>query len=176
MSSRGRISYRCYQCNRESSTPLSAYARKTKHFCSQACYTKYQKGAIVGDNHHNWKGDNVGYYALHSWVERQLGKPLKCESCGTSEPRKYEWANKSGDYLRDVSDWLRLCTPCHRMHDKKLLIFREYCLHGHRLTLDVISITRSNSRRIFVCRLCRNASATRRRARLRSIHETRAIA
>src|ERR1035437_1026466 len=32
-----------------------------------------------GENSILWKGDDVGYRALHRWVENHLGKPTKCE-------------------------------------------------------------------------------------------------
>jgi len=70
-----------------------------------------------GDNHHNWRGDEVSYGALHSWVYRQLGKAIKCESCGTPNAKKYEWANISKQYKRNINDWRSLCTPCHRRFD-----------------------------------------------------------
>lgn len=31
-------------------------------------------------------------------------------------------ANKSGEYLRDLSDWLSLCVSCHRKYDFKFNI------------------------------------------------------
>lgn len=65
----------------------------------------------------HWKGDKVGYMGLHRWVRMHLGKPSICEHCGNKDARKYEWANKSGKYLRDLTDWLRLCKPCHKKYD-----------------------------------------------------------
>lgn len=64
-----------------------------------------------------WKGDKVGYRALHYWVERQLGKPKKCDFCEIETKNRYHWANRSGKYLRDVSDWIRLCAKCHKTYD-----------------------------------------------------------
>ena len=80
----------------------------------------------VGINNKNWKGDNVGYLALHAWVARQLGKPKKCEDCRTSDPnKKYQWANISGGYKRDLKDFKRLCLRCHRSFDNHLLLRGE---------------------------------------------------
>ena len=72
---------------------------------------------ISGENHYAWKGEEVGYVALHEWVERNLGRPAKCEFCKTIDAKKFEWANKSGEYKRDLSDWVRLCTMCHNKYD-----------------------------------------------------------
>lgn len=70
-----------------------------------------------GDKHPFWKGDNVSYSGLHYWLSRRLGQPRVCDKCGTTTAKKYEWANKSGKYKRDLTDWLRLCTRCHRIYD-----------------------------------------------------------
>lgn len=67
----------------------------------------------------HWKGDDVGYSGLHTWVQRTLGKPDTCEHCKTSglKGREIHWANKSGNYKRDKEDWLRLCASCHLTYD-----------------------------------------------------------
>lgn len=70
-----------------------------------------------GKDHPLWKGDNVSYSGLHYWLARRLGKPRVCDHCGTITAKKYEWANKSGKYKRDITDWVRLCSRCHRIYD-----------------------------------------------------------
>ena len=74
---------------------------------------------VSNENHHNWKGDKVGYRALHSWIERKLGKPDHCEHCGKlkTTPKSIHWANISGDYKRDLTDWISLCVKCHKKYD-----------------------------------------------------------
>lgn len=74
-------------------------------------------GKFVGDKSPSWKGDNVGYYGLHQWVYKTLGKPHVCSYCGTKESYRFEWANISGEYKRDIKDWVRLCVKCHRKKD-----------------------------------------------------------
>ena len=74
-------------------------------------------GPRTGENSPTWKGDKVGYGALHDWVASVLGRPSKCEDCGTESAKRFDWANKSGRYLRDVSDWERLCRRCHMAKD-----------------------------------------------------------
>jgi hypothetical protein len=71
----------------------------------------------LGKNNGNWKGDSVGYQGVHGWIRRTLGTPELCENCGTNRKTRYEWANLSGDYKRDISDWARLCVVCHRLID-----------------------------------------------------------
>lgn len=89
---------------------------------------------VKGDIHPNWKGDGVGYGALHIWIVRNFGKATKCENTDCKyprlnrrgkmmlEPKRYEWANKTGHYLRDRNDWMMLCPSCHRLNDKKFNI------------------------------------------------------
>ena len=70
------------------------------------------------DNKHwRWKGDKVQYGALHTWVRRRLGKPNYCAYCESTTAKKYEWCNISKTYRRELSDWVRLCTSCHRLYD-----------------------------------------------------------
>ena len=72
----------------------------------------------VGVKNHLWKGNNVGYHALHAWVKRHLGFPRFCWHCKIISPnKKYEWANKSHEYKRELYDWIPLCTTCHRVYD-----------------------------------------------------------
>ena len=82
---------------------------------------KYQRSRVQLGIHNNYKGDDVGYRGLHHWINRWLGKPKKCEHCGKDNlvGRQIHWANKSGKYLRDTTDWLRLCVKCHKKHDKR---------------------------------------------------------
>lgn len=58
-----------------------------------------------------------GYAAVHAWMYRTFGKPRLCEHCGKTDARKFEWANVSGQYVRDRSDWLRLCCSCHKKQE-----------------------------------------------------------
>lgn len=90
--------------------------RKGKPIKSTQGFQKGHKHS-EGERHWAWKGDEVGYTALHYWVKRRLGTPHKCEHCGDINASKYEWANKSHQYRRDLHDWLRLCTSCHRKYD-----------------------------------------------------------
>lgn len=81
---------------------------------------KKLKGRMLGDKHHLWKGDDVGYGSLHEWVKRYLGTPTTCECCGMENltKKKIHWANKSRKYKRDLDDWVRLCVSCHWKYDK----------------------------------------------------------
>lgn len=79
--------------------------------------TEFTSENTAGSKNIKWKGESVGYGALHSWVYRVLGKAKKCEWCENSSGR-IEWANKSRNYKREVEDWIQLCKKCHYKHDK----------------------------------------------------------
>jgi len=72
-----------------------------------------------GEKHPRWKGDLVNYGSLHDWVARYRGSDKYCKECGENRVNKiYHWANISGEYKRDLNDWVRLCVPCHSKMDK----------------------------------------------------------
>ena len=77
---------------------------------------------VEGNKVWNWKGDKVGYRALHHWVHRKLGKPSFCSFCGKKKttPKSIHWSNVSKNYRRDTSDWISLCAKCHKKYDKKV--------------------------------------------------------
>jgi len=72
---------------------------------------KHQEGVGL------WKGDKVSYTALHMWVSRWKGKPMKCEMCGAEGRKRYDWANIDHKYRRVLEDYIRLCVPCHAKYD-----------------------------------------------------------
>jgi len=74
-----------------------------------------------GTQNGNWKGEEATYSAKHTWMRTNFGTPSFCEHCKTTENRRYHWANISGEYQRERSDWLRLCVPCHKRNDIKAL-------------------------------------------------------
>lgn len=76
----------------------------------------WNKGQKTGIKPPNYKGEHATYTAHHHWVRYYLGRPSECENCGVTEGR-FEWANLSGEYLRELSDWARLCVRCHRLID-----------------------------------------------------------
>lgn len=105
--------------------------------CSRACHTEFKKGRKLsptayaaaienlrrpktipsGEDHHQWK-KTPGYRAIHYWVRRQKGSPNVCVSCGKTGGR-LQWANISGEYLRDVDDYQSMCASCHKRYDSE---------------------------------------------------------
>ena len=84
------------------------------------------------ENHPRWKGDGVGYDALHSWIQRKLGKAQTCIICkGAKTPTKtFQWANISREYKRVLEDWVELCSSCHRIFDYYKLTISELFNRG----------------------------------------------
>jgi hypothetical protein len=77
---------------------------------------------LRGSEHPNWKGDAVGYFALHAWLERNKPRTGICGQCGSKPESKKrtvatEWANVSGEYRRDLDDYIELCVSCHKRRD-----------------------------------------------------------
>lgn len=92
--------------------------RREKISKNNARYWLGKKREDVADaKNSRWKGESVGYNGLHKWIERKLGKPKYCAYCQITTAKKFEWANISRTYKRDLSDWIRLCTSCHRLYD-----------------------------------------------------------
>lgn len=85
-----------------------------------------------------------GYRQLHYWVEKTLGKPTVCSHCKeeklplTSGRRRVQWANVSGKYLQDVSDWIALCIPCHGKYDNYHINRRRGIEHGKSMLTEKI--------------------------------------
>ena len=106
------------------------YQGRGAFYCSISCgnedrrikETTKQKLSLLAslrteEKNTNWKGDKVKYGGLHAWVRKHLGTPNKCEHCGTTMAKVFDWANISRNYLRIITDWLRLCRSCHRKYD-----------------------------------------------------------
>lgn len=79
-----------------------------------------------GKDHHRWAGNKVGYVGIHTWIKNRKTLTGRCEWCG-AEPkpiiynvgskkhtaRGTDLHNISGEYKRDVKDYVELCRLCH---------------------------------------------------------------
>ena len=78
----------------------------------------------------NWKGENAGYVAKHTWIVKHYGNAKKCENkkcvyprvnsknVYIEAPKRFEWALIKGKkYTRNVKDYIQLCPSCHRKYD-----------------------------------------------------------
>lgn len=73
----------------------------------------FKKGKV----HPNWKGNKVGYISLHEWIRKRKGNAKKCVLNPSHKSKRFEWANISGKYKRNVNDYIELCPSCHRKFD-----------------------------------------------------------
>ena len=76
--------------------------------------------SMINDKNPAWKGDKVGYIALHKWIRKRKIKPEFCEECHKSKSK--DLANISGKYLRDINDFRWLCRKCHIHNDGRIKI------------------------------------------------------
>ena len=83
-----------------------------------AIHTKSAKAKIsdslrgkIGEESRRWKGDDASYIAKHMWLYKHYGKATRCENpnCQFKNPKRYEWANISGEHRRDRLDYMMLC-------------------------------------------------------------------
>lgn len=79
--------------------------------------TGLKYGHEKGTQHRYWKGDFASYSALHYWLYRQVGKAKYCAKNKNHKSTRYHWANISGQYKRDISDFMPLCPSCHFKYD-----------------------------------------------------------
>jgi hypothetical protein len=105
---------------------LNSEIKKGEHLSSK---TEFKKGFIPwnknkeylkirNEKHPLWKGENVGYNALHSWIKRKLGEKKECDICGSTKNNHYIWHNINGEYKRIFNHWQRLCSKCHNYKHK----------------------------------------------------------
>jgi hypothetical protein len=87
---------------------LFSKINKGKHFSPE---TEFKPTGCQG---HKKLGKN-DYRHLHKWVVKELGRPDTCSNCGQSglSGHQIHWANKSGEYKKNIEDWERLCVKCH---------------------------------------------------------------
>ena len=76
-----------------------------------------------GNKNPMWKGDNVGFNALHRWIKIYKTKTDLCECCLVEPP--YDLANISQKYnkktyTRDLKNWEWLCRGCHMRKDARI--------------------------------------------------------
>lgn len=129
------IEYGYCECGCGGKTTISKQSDKSRNY-TKGEPVKFiaghnmKNGRYKEEAHFGWKGDKVGHSALHNWIKKHYGTLKKCSNCGTTDPSKrYEWANISGEYRRDIKDFKRLCTKCHHAFDYKAYPIGEkhYC-------------------------------------------------
>jgi hypothetical protein len=134
------IKVNCKECGKEFSTYPCRVKSGAGKFCSRKCYeptrikeltnngneTRFKPGHQTSENrvmpsgadHKAWKGQEVGYRGMHYWVIRQKGKAQKCSKCGST--KSVQWANVDHKYLRDIDDYVEMCSSCHKLYDLQM--------------------------------------------------------
>lgn len=78
------------------------------------------KLGLRDEDTNRWSGDKIGYRGIHHWIQRKLGKAVRCSNNPNHKSTRYYWANKSGEYKRDVEDWQELCPSCNHLDGVKI--------------------------------------------------------
>jgi hypothetical protein len=80
--------------------------------------TMSKKGINLNIKNGQWKGDEVGYGALHYYIKHYLPKPKICSHCKSEG--YIDLCNISGLYKRNFGDWEWLCRKCHMKKDGRI--------------------------------------------------------
>lgn len=107
---------------------------------------EWMKGR-TGKSSNAWKGEQAGYHAIHIWLSKNFIKPDACEQCQATEFSRLEWANLSGEYKRERSDYKAMCPSCHRLFDQK-----DMCRKGHPYTAKTTHVNNRGHRRCLTCK------------------------
>lgn len=116
--------------------------------------------------HPFWKGDDVGYRALHQRMYKEVKKPDMCEIC-KNNPTK-ELANKSHEYKTTPDDWMWLCKECHARYDKNWFFkdnkwFKQCKDCGRLLEVNENNFYRRTSGKwVAICKICSNLDAVKK--------------
>lgn len=76
----------------------------------------YKEKYVRQEKNPCWKGSDVKYSSLHTWVRKHKPAAECCVLC--KKKGKLEISNISGNYFRDLEDYEYLCVSCHRKRDK----------------------------------------------------------
>lgn len=82
------------------------------------CRNRMISSKNSGINNVNWKGEKATYKQKHTYMNRKYGKAFLCEN-NKEHIGFFEWANMSGKYLRDRTDWKMLCHSCNIKMDNR---------------------------------------------------------
>ena len=105
------------RCCGKTFTSIKAFTNH-RRWCNGKMSRDSFKGMNSSAQNGQWKGDDVGYGALHEWIRLHLPEPTECSECGGS--KRLDLANISQEYKRDLSDWEWLCRKCHMMKDGRM--------------------------------------------------------
>jgi hypothetical protein len=85
--------------------------------CGEVTAARFLRGHNIKATRPSWwKGDDVGYRAVHTYLQKHFPKTGVCDECG--ETRKTDYALIKGrQYSRERADYRELCKRCHNEYD-----------------------------------------------------------
>lgn len=124
---------KCLKCEKEFTATNTQLKLGWGKYCSRNCSNKHNRRR--GEQLYNWKGDSVGYYALHDWLILHYGKAKKCEMCGGTS--RVQWAKlRNKLYERRRENFWNLCHKCHMEYDGTSIASRPTWNKGRSWTKD----------------------------------------
>lgn len=113
----GMVKYCSMKCYQKEGDKNPFYAKQhTEESIEKMASHPNRPRFKVGESNPNYlKPEGVSYVSIHRKVNRLYAKTVLCEHC--LKLKKLEWANISGKYLIERSDWLCLCRSCHKKFD-----------------------------------------------------------
>lgn len=85
----------------------------------QSCWCRHLGKERMGDKHHAWVGDNVGYMGMHDRIFHRRGKADAniCIDCGDQAS---EWSHRHRTDKLDPDNYDPRCKLCHLKYDVPL--------------------------------------------------------
>lgn len=131
-SRKGNFNFKCIVCGKS----FKAWKYQKRKYCSRECLYENQrlnlnKGNFLyrkkfGIEHPKWNPEPE-YSTLHQWVNRYKEKNGICGKCHAETTT--DWANLSGEYKRNLDDYIELCRKCHYWFDGQLeKMYKNYGL------------------------------------------------
>lgn len=112
------VARECLICGKRFLTWPTEIKRGGGKTCSRECFYRRLPGVLASKFDEEFTNKKMSYAGVHLWISRRLGQPNYCEHCKSQDPaRTYDWSNRSGEYKRELTDWLRLCRACHIQYD-----------------------------------------------------------
>ena len=93
---------------------------------------------------YSWKGNNITYRRLHTWLRETYGSATRCENplCDRTSS-KFQYAKiKEKEYERNIENFIQLCVKCHSRYDN----------HGEKVKLALMGRPHSKERIIRIRR------------------------
>lgn len=121
--------YRYWECKCKCGRVSEVSTGNLRAGLVKSCYHCSRSETKMSEKNPNWRGDNVGYYALHHWVSKRKQKPKYCEECCVETPldlANFSDAYSEDTYTRELKNWRWLCRRCHMKIDKRMKNLKQY--------------------------------------------------